>query len=101
MREPNLRHHTHLQVNQPLRSAPLLSSYSSETFRSEDLELNSQGSITNLSLARSGSTEPRNENEITPISSADQTSGMITFASTNGTNTPILCSRLQSAQGLF
>ncbi|KAI6175832.1 hypothetical protein M3Y97_00732300 [Aphelenchoides bicaudatus] len=93
LREPNLRYHTHLQVNQPLRSAPILSSYSSVSFRSEDLD-----SIANLSSARSGSTDPHNENDITPISSADQTSGLITFASTNGTNTPILCSRLQSSQ---
>jgi hypothetical protein len=51
LRQPTIKYHTHLQVNQPLHPA---SSYSSiGTFKSEDIELSSQ---------ESRSTNPRNEN---------------------------------------
>ncbi|KAI6181262.1 hypothetical protein M3Y98_00810200 [Aphelenchoides besseyi] len=90
-REPNLRYHQHLQVNQPLNSVPLMPSYSSDTFRSENLDL--ARSISSLNSARSLSTEPRTEVNQTPLSAEISNDDSL-----NATDTPIMCSSIPSAQ---
>ncbi|KAI6234652.1 hypothetical protein M3Y99_00784300 [Aphelenchoides fujianensis] len=72
-REPNLRYHHHLQVNQPLRSAPLMPSYTSDSFRSENLDLNR--SVSSLNSPRSLSTEPHSEINQSPTSGGRSSAG--------------------------
>ncbi|CAD5221109.1 unnamed protein product [Bursaphelenchus okinawaensis] len=73
----------HLNVNQPLLNAPIMpASYSTETFRSEELELNTSMYSTNTS-PRSPSTEPHNEymGRVSASTSGRTSAGLLTIVS--------------------
>lgn len=86
MRERAQQGHTFLDVNKLSLTAPMVPSYSTETFRSEELDLNSSpGSATVQTSPRSPSTEPRNDIIIRPASNASSgrtSAGLVTYAST-------------------